>query len=63
LELPQSKNPANIDLETCGQVWVYPTWVNGDKILPGSQSFSSLNDALNGKFYKTSTAKTSQTRT
>lgn len=53
MEPPQSQNPANLDAENCKQLWVYPTWVNGNKILPGSQSFASLNDALNGKFYKT----------
>ena len=57
LEYPESKNPANVDLRECNSVWVYPTWVNGNKILPGSQSFSSLTDALNGKFYTSNTSK------
>lgn len=34
------------DLKDCGQTWVYPTWINGDHILPGSQSFADLNKAL-----------------
>jgi len=34
------------DLKDCGQTWVYPTWINGDYILPGSQSFVDLNNAL-----------------
>lgn len=55
LEYPENKNPANVDLRECGSVWVYPTWVNKNKILPGSQSFSSLTDALNGKFYTSNT--------
>lgn len=53
LEYPENKNPANVDLRECNSVWVYPTWVNENKILPGSQSFASLTDALNGKFYIT----------
>jgi len=57
LEPPHSRNPANLDLANCKQVWVYPTWVNGSNILPGSQSFASLNDALNGKYYSTVSEK------
>lgn len=34
------------DLKDCGQTWVYPTWINGDHILPGSQSFADLNKVL-----------------
>lgn len=34
------------DLKDCGQTWVYPTWINGEHILAGSQSFSDLNKAL-----------------
>lgn len=48
-----NSSPDPKDLANCRQVWVYPTWVNGDKILPGTQSFSTLNNALNGKFYTT----------
>jgi hypothetical protein len=54
LEYPESRNPAHLD---CDQVWVYPTWICGNKILPGSQSFMTLTDALKGKFYNTSTKK------
>lgn len=52
MEYPENKNPANLASD-CGQMWVYPTWVNGNKILPGSQSFASLTDALKGKYYNT----------
>lgn len=58
LQPPASRNPANLDVANCNQIWVYPSWVNGNKLLPGSQSFVTLNDALSGKFYTTDNKKT-----
>lgn len=34
------------EFRQCSQTWVYPTWVNKDMVLPGSQSFMTLNNAL-----------------
>lgn len=34
------------EFRQCSQTWVYPTWVNRNMVLPGSQSFMTLNDAL-----------------
>ena len=36
-------------LKACHDTWVYPTWVKGNQILPGSQTFRSLNKALKTK--------------
>lgn len=36
------------EFRQCSQTWVYPTWVNKNMVLPGSQSFIALDQALKG---------------